>query len=263
MNSFKAIPFAKVSYKKVLKYDRSNKLDEDFCISSDIHYFNGTYDKSIQERKIQLEHYKKVLGLHPYTAECLRYLGEAHSKADSFVRAQKIFEEAYNMHQKLKGPGVETMTVLAMLGDNFLRAGQVKEGIQYFEMELTDGENILGEHYRLVWCYELLGKAKQKLFGDTKQVEDLRKKVQHVRKQYDEKRRGDAMINDLRMTELLDHVKEDFSNTSDEIGNGRSIEVKTVLFVSLVLNLLLTVVYSKKIYSVFCKGLSFMFGKTY
>ena len=166
------------------------------------------------------------------------------------------------MHEKLKGPGVETMTVLAMMGENFVRAGQVEEGIRYFEMALTDGENILGEHYRLVWCYEQLGKAKQKLFGDTKQVEDLRKKVQHVRKQYDEKRRENAMINDLRMAELLEQVKGDFRNTSDERGKERSIELKRLLFVSLALNLLLTLGYSKKIYSVFCKGFSFMFGKT-
>ena len=118
------------------------------------------YSESVSQRNVQVEGYRKHLGVHPYTAKCLHYHGQGHSRVEMFSSAIDCCLIAHQMYLKLNGDGVQTMRVLSTYGKVLIKSGKIRQGISTLERALHSGETILGEHERVAWCYEQLAQAK-------------------------------------------------------------------------------------------------------
>lgn len=146
-------------------------------------YRNKEYNASILERKRQIDGYRHLLGVHPYTAKTLNYQGQCYAKLGEYSKAIDCCLASYQMVRQLNGEGVETMRVLSTYGKVLLKAGLIERGIQKLEYALVVGENALGEHDSTAWCYEQLATEKSNQGFDV-EAEDLKNKAIAIRRQF-------------------------------------------------------------------------------
>lgn len=149
-----------------------------------IYYQQRLTVKSIEERDIQIDGYRQHLGIHPYTAKAMHYQGQAYAKVNEYVTGMNCCLVSYQMYRNLQGIGVDTMRVLSTFGKILLKAGRFRQGIVNLEKAIIDGENVLGEHDRVAWCYQQLAAAKLTLNNDPQEVERLKQKADEIKKQY-------------------------------------------------------------------------------
>ena len=153
------------------------------------HHF---FAESLLERQQQLEGYRKILGVHPLTANCLHYLGLAHLKIGLLCDAQTCALVAYQMFQKLYGYGMETMTIFSDFGKAFHEFGNITLGVKYIEKAMRDAENVFGEQEQVASIYEELAAAKEELFQDLEEIQSLKNEANQIRKQY---QRDEKVVN--------------------------------------------------------------------
>ena len=153
------------------------------------HHF---FAESLLERQQQLEGYRKILGVHPLTANCLHYLGLAHLKIGLLCDAQTCALVAYQMYQKLYGYGMEAMTIFSDFGKAFHEFGNITLGVKYLEKAVRDAENVFGEQEQVASIYEELAAAKEELFQDLEEIQSLKNEANQIRKQY---QRDEKVVN--------------------------------------------------------------------
>ena len=142
-----------------------------------MYYHNDLLCESLRERQLQMEGYRRLLGVHPSTAKSLHYLGLTHLKSGFFQDAQICCLVSQQMYQRLYGAGIETMTVFSDYGMILFEHKKTKLGIRYLEKALRDVENISQETERVPLCVEKLAAAKQALSKDVAEVENFKNKA--------------------------------------------------------------------------------------
>ena len=145
------------------------------------------FQKSYNQREIQVDGYRKYLGIHPYTAKTLQYHGKCLLKLQRYDHAIACCLVSYQMYLKVDGIGFTTMRVLSIYGKVMLSKGAVQEGIKKLKLAIQHGEELFGEHDCVAFCYEQLAKAKESINPKDSEISFLRAKALEIRTQFNRK----------------------------------------------------------------------------
>ncbi|XP_065669893.1 uncharacterized protein LOC105843251 isoform X1 [Hydra vulgaris] len=148
---------------------------------------HGMFRKSLQQRKFQVEGYRKNLGIHPYTAKILQYHAECFLKLQEYNNAALCCLVSYQMYLKIEGIALTTMKVLSIYGKVLINKGAVQNGIKKLQLAIQNLEDLFGEHDCVASCYEQLADAEEKINPNNNNILALRLKASEIRKQFNEK----------------------------------------------------------------------------